>query len=705
MMISHGYKLIFSTPGRLLLFLCCGAAWLVSTPLMAAPAGVPVTPAANWRLETAPGDTVTLAAEGNSLRIKYDVDLRAIHQVTHQAYRQGAFRLYLTHPLVLTPAQTRVIFDASGIVRPFFYFGQQFVPLVRDAHGELLLYQPNPYPNLQSGNAKWSRWMSSYFYMADAGGSTPDVYEAEGGDHNDWPDGQLTFVGFQGQIRAETPGRRQGEFCLGPVSFGGKMVPYADPCLYADNILPGKGEYRVAVRVTNAFQGPSVREFVTPVSYDPAVLDSRRQRITVPLGPDDNYWIDYRIIDSEGKSVGGDALRYQVEGNPDAVPLPFLSGATAPAAGYLRINPAAHSDGIYAPNEPLTVTVRVFPHAAKTLTLSARLRQYEYDTTIAEKTVPVTFAGKPYVDVALPFTAQPGRDAYRLHLNLTRDGNTLEQQDYILGQRTDFRTPYPAPAGKIYDRDYVKKSSYFRFTYLEPDGVKLKSEAEAIANFNAFLDQSSQVTRYVTYMIDLADFEILPGVYNFSLLDRIMDAAAAHGCAITVRVGHAESQVQYVWQKNSGQYSFDGAKIIGHPYYGTYTQNYQSYTDSWLHAYRALYDRYKNHPGFQGYFIMKPGGEWTSGDWPLLGWIAGYESASRPAFRTYLQVVKGLTLPSLNTRWGTHYRSWDEVQAPQPEAGEWENTRLAPELGRLLRLQSFTGKKLVRESRAQHSRL
>jgi hypothetical protein len=92
-----------------------------------------------------------------------------------------------------------------------------------------------------------------------------------------------------------------------------------------------------------------------------------------------------------------------------------------------------------------------------------------------------------------------------------------------------------------------------------------------------------------------------------------------------------------------------------------------TYTACWLRAYRALYDRYRLHPGFQGYYLLQPAGEFTIEDKPWEGIVAGYEPPMRAAFRQHLQDTVGLTLERLNRRWDTHYRSWDEVPPPLPD--------------------------------------
>ncbi len=159
------------------------------------------------------------------------------------------------------------------------------------------------------------------------------------------------------------------------------------------------------------------------------------------------------------------------------------------------------------------------------------------------------FHGEAYQDIPIRLSGEAGRDAYRLQLAVRNGATTVDAQEYLLGRRTDLSKPYTPFPGKIADRDYVKQSAYFRLTYCLPDGGRPKTEDALVANFCAFLDEASQITRYVTYMIDPAEFEILPGVYDFHLLDRIMDAAAERGCAVTVRVGHATAHAVYLVEK------------------------------------------------------------------------------------------------------------------------------------------------------------
>jgi len=210
----------------------------------------------------------------------------------------------------------------------------------------------------------------------------------------------------------------------------------------------------------------------------------------------------------------------------------------------------------------------------------------------------------------------------------------------------------------------VKQSAYFRTTFT-PQGFG-KSEEEYVQQFRAYLDEATQMAPYVTCMIDLAQFEVLPGVYDMAVLDRMMDAAADRGAAITVRLAHVDQTASFRWLPYARQRSYDNTEVYQH-YYGCYSPVDAPYLDAWLRANRALYDRYKTHPGFQGYYLMMPGGEWSAVlDKPYMGILAGYDRAMKAAFRQYLQ-RSNYTLEALNARWGTAFPTWDAVESPLPD--------------------------------------
>jgi len=634
-------------------------------------------PLARWQVETKPGDTVGLRDAQGTLALDLDLDVKDTILHGHVTFNQATARLLLKQPIKLAPDQRRVIFEACGIdKKPEKESFLQLLPLIRDAEGEVLRYECYPAPHLLHGTTRWGTWCTRYLYGAEAGGATQNIFLADG-NGNAWPDGELTFLGFQVEIRPNAFGRQRHTLYLGDIHFGGMDMPYQHPFAYADALAQEPGEYRLAAEVAPSFQAPPIRQVATTFAYDPASQADRRRKISVPLGPDGCYWVRYQITNAAGRVVVGQTLRQNVVANPDPARPTAPALTEPPLLGYLRVNTERHVGGVYALGEPLAVDVRLFAKGAGALQLGWQLLPYGYPTVLEQGDQTVEFAaGRAFQDLVLKPQGDPQRDAYRLKLEVKRDGKVVDQQDYVLGRRTDFTTARSSRQGLVRGREYVKQAGYFRTTFAA-EGLG-KSEDDRVGQFVRYLDDASKIAPYVTYMIDLADFEILPGVYDFAVLDRVMDAAADRGCAVTVRTAHVDQMATFRWLPYSRQLSYDGTEIVQH-YYGCYSGVDPVFLNVWKRANRALYDRYRTHPGFQGYYLMMPGGEWAvMADKPWLGVVAGYEPPARQAFVNWLQQVAGLTLDQANARWGTGFKSWAEVTPPKPrfETGTKPDTRV-----------------------------
>jgi hypothetical protein len=258
--------------------------------------------------------------------------------------------------------------------------------------------------------------------------------------------------------------------------------------------------------------------------------------------------------------------------------------------------------------------------------------------------------------------------------------NTLDRFVYYLGKVTAFDVPYSPRKGiKRRDRNAVLQEAYFRMTFEMHNGAR--DENHMVQKFATFLQQVQPITRDVTYQIDIRDFEVLPGVYDFAPVDRVMDAAADQGCSVTIRLDHCDQSGGncYRWVRYARQRNFDGAEAGGHAWYGSFSLADDEYLKFYLRAFRAFHERYREHPAFQGYQIFNIGGEWAVLDQPWRGLFGGYEPPMTPAFRRYLKETLSLSLEQLNKRWGTQLASWDDVVPPLPDfsRGKLPDLRMA----------------------------
>lgn len=633
-----------------------------------------------WQLQMQePGvDKVQLKEAQGCLEIDYDVNVNGQYQVTNRVFNQKSFFLILKKPIAVTPQDSRVLFETLGseMRHPHDRTNQVMVsPVLMDEHDERLVYVPDYFPQLKPQSPGWHAWMTSAFYTTEAGGAAQDIYEAFGGDNNAWPDGKLHFVGFRVDVRRNEPGQKKGSIFLSNIALAPIKIKVNEPYFYADNVLKDEGTYTLAATVRNTFQATPVSETITQIKFDPNDQNARRQRVAIELGPNDNYWINYQIRDAKGDLIDQDVMRYQVIGSDVTKTLAPVDVSKAPVSGNMRINPLANTQGVYEPGQPMDVTVRLFPKGLTGLTLQWELLQCLYPGHLDGGAIDVPAGNKPFQDLRITRPWMEGRNAYQLKITVKQGPKRIDEQIYFLGRKTDITQQYNSRQGMILDRDYVKKFSYNRTTFIYYDGFKPSSEDQALDFFKQMCDQTSTISRYMTYMIDLRDFEVLPGVFDFALLDKVMDAAADRGMALTIRYAHTDRQGMYRWLKYLRQHSSEGMEI-SEPSYGGFSLTDERVVEMWMQAYKATALRYANHPGFQGFYLMQPAGETVMQDQPWAGVVAGYDPTIRPMFTKYLREILGLSLEQVNKRWGKAYHNWDEIDLPMP----WMDLGAVPDL-------------------------
>lgn len=633
-------------------------------------------PVSKWIVKTSGKAELSAREENGTLRLDFNIRPDRLERSGHRVFYLGEADLLLKDPQELSPETERILFEFSNSpVRSDCEITLR--PLVRDSDGEIFIFQPHAFPHLNSGGKTWGTWITSSFYSGEAGAPTHDIYSIEGKTKNYTPDGTLAFLGFKLTLRRYTANNPKaaekkplrGSVHLGDFQLFGQRIPYSHPFAYADAFLTERGVFEFAVQIRNHFQAAPVSEFRKTLSFDPNNPASRRQKLVFPLGPDDNYWIDYQITDSKGGVVKSGFLRQQVLNNPDRTPLKPVNTRTPPSIGYLRINPDHQTCGVYRRPEAPVIELRIFPGEKRKLNLKWSLLAYDFPDVLDQGCSVLTFEGMSgkdsYRSLRITPRTLPDRDAYRLLAEVLDGGKTVDRQIYYFGFQTDPERRHDR-AGQTVDRREIKQHPYNRTTYLLPANAA-KNEAGAEQHFRSYLASSRQIAQSVTYMVDLVDFEVLPGVFNFAMLDRIMDAAADFGCKVTVRFAHLDRKGTnlYRWLKYSRQYNYDGTIAPGHPYYGAYAVTDPGTRKFWLSAYRALYNRYRSHTAFEGYYIMQPGGEWTVVDQPWMGTVTGYDPSGIAAFRAWMR--KRFSLAELNRRWNTSYRTWEEVTVPSPD--------------------------------------
>ena len=636
-----------------------------------------------WTVKTYhDGDVVTASEKDGVTEIDFRITPSVPRLQGCLPFTGGWADILFAEPRALDASDERILYEMSmpakcERTRVFL------LPLVRDEDGELFCYAAHPAPQLKAPkcawefSGAWTRLKTSGFYAGEAGAAAHDAYtiESEGVDFT--PGKRLEFLGFrlilkqmdQAWVGHDGPRLRTGKVYLGDVSVVGERIPYADPFTYADAFLPGKGTWKFAAQVFDEFQGRPIHETEETISYDPEDAASRRQKIQFRTGPDGCYWIKWQISGDDGAVAGSGEFRSEVYFNPDKTPAVYVDTAKPPVLGVMRVNQDHAGRGVYEPGETAKIEVRVFPKADAKAVLSWRLLPLQLENALDEGVVDVPApSASGFSTVTVVPKKFADRPAYRLLLTVSSGGRKVDEQTYFYGYRNAWPLARHDRAGLTPDRREYKKHPYNRTTFTPKGGVAgLKTEEKLMAYLRDFLANSRDMATSFTYMIDLRDWEVLPGVFDTYLIDHVFDLAADYGMKVTVRASHADKDNTnlYRWNKYVRQIASDGTLANGLPYYGAYSVLDVQNTSLWLDANRALHDRYAGHTAFEGYYIMEPGGESTVIDQPWDGTVSGYDPATAQGFRKWLEEKYG-TVSELNRRWGASLRDFCEADPPRP---------------------------------------
>lgn len=613
---------------------------------------------AGWRVQTyGDGDRVAVSEKDGVVDVSFSIEPRTLRATGCWRYLDGWADILFDSPLPLADATECIRFEQSMPLK-CDRTKVLLLPLVRDGDGEVFSFSVHEMMSLGVAKGRgalpfgaWTRVATPSFYAGEAGAPASDVFSLESAGVDFTPSGKLEFLGFRLKLRQEpkafkadeTDRRRDGRLFFAAVQPGDAKLPFTTPSVFADALLSKKGEYMVSAAVRNAFQAVPIHEFSKAVSFDPMDAASRRSRIEFPCGPDGCYWIDWQVSDNAGRVVNFGAYRADVYGSPDAAMPKPVDTKRPPAFGAMRVNPDHPGCGVYGADDTAEIRVRIFGDAVK---------------TVAWKVLPLTFSDvldEGVVSAAPEIAIVPkrfaDRPAYRLVIE-ARDaaGKTVDSQTYFYGFRNGLPLAGHDRAGSTVNRREYKKHPYNRTTYFFPSVPKGEpTEREYLAHYSQFLVNSVELATSFTYMVDLRDWEALPGVYDTWLLDHVMDMAADAGMKVTLRFAHGDKNESnlYRWNTYERQVGADGSVLMGHRYYGAYSVPDPKTQKFWLDAMRASHDRYASHTAFEGYYVMQPGGEWTAVDQPWKGTLSGYDPATRADFVRWQKERHGADCPAV----------------------------------------------------------
>ena len=629
---------------------------LTALVAFAAPLLSSATPVWTPHVESS-SDEVRLAnLQGGILRIDYSLALEKPRLSGCTRYTGGFVEIRLAEPLALGDEARHLVFELKASATPGGVVGY-LNPIIVDEDGERFVYAYRNAPQLDGVAGAWARRTTPDFYAGEAGAASQDVFELDGSVVDGLPGGDLKLIGFRLSLRRESGSvpRATGTFWLGDFAAVGERFGFEPPFVYADAIFPRGGEFRLVRQVLDRFQALPRVETEDTFRFDPACADYealRKAKIEFPVGADGIYRFRATVLDAQDVVRTDRTWSRQIFGSDRAPFSTRVASSERPKAGVLLVNPDDAACGVRERGDISPIELRLFPKAGEELSVSWHVMPcvctnvlYSGSGSVAGDSVAV------YQTLLVPVRALPGRDAYRLKVDVSRGGEAIARETYFFGFKSDPAARH-SRAGARTSRRALKSRPYNRTTFLPLGGEdNVYTEERILADVEEFLTRTENMSRHFTYMVDLKDFEVLPGVRDTYLLDRVLDLAADHGCGVTIRAAHCDlyGRNEYRWNSYSRQIASDGTVAAGHAYYGAYAVTDSRTVDFWLGFYRAIFDRYDGHTAFEGYYVMQPGGEWTVVDQPWDGTFTGYDQATEASFKAWC-AAEGLPVPEAAPR-------------------------------------------------------
>jgi hypothetical protein len=636
-----------------------GAAWAETTPMerLAGPGA--------WRVE---GDPLPLSSEAGWLAAGL---APAGGETRHD--------LLLTEPIVL-PDGHDVFFDAAlGTICPTLMNA-----LVRDADGHPFLFFTESYSTIQRGNFLGGRFRGGLdelgivrvrvpglaspvpesFRPLDAGHRTPvppfaflglrlerkealeqdtalylSNFRVTGADFRTEP----FYYGFKD---AEYFGAADGAPALRPTDFGR---------IWGDRHLLD-WELRATYDGQPLLCGNRTFEFA-PDDATPFKLRFAGA-LRLPALPEGTYWIRAKLrsgFQGEAPAFLRELeFRYDVFRNasPDPLPeAPIPAGARI-GAGHIRIAPERPSF-TWGAEEAWRTTVRFFDAAGCTARIEVAagdgrvLLAREHALDAGEATIPLDLSTLP-----------PG--AYTVTARLVSpSGATLDTLARLVGRRSRpsdaarFRRPADTPDWRDI-RDGPEQLVLFCPMIHDP--------ARTVEHYANLFDEmvASGVSRAAEIQTSWNECEPLQGVYDFSVIDGVLDEAAARGirCFVTFAPLAPPEWVPSHFTRDAEGYRFGHTAYLFHGGRFNLFQDPQGRRAA-LDYLRALVLHVRNHPGLLGYFYISE----HSGEAPWAGWYEGFDPDTLANFRAAMR-KRYRTIARANRAWGTAFGSFDAVRPP-----------------------------------------
>ncbi len=434
-----------------------------------------------------------------------------------------------------------------------------------------------------------------------------------------------------------------------------------DPLLYATDVLHGwGGTYHLDWELRDRYEGQPFLTGSRTWKVDPSSssiplrVQLRRDPIRIPVRNEGTYFLRAKMRSSfrEGGPSATKELEFRytvLKGEPPQKHSPI---PPSDRIGKSQIRIAYDRPGlIWKPEEPWILRFRVFDGSGMTAVLTVKRQSGK---TLLQKEYPVQ--GTPASFEADLNALPPG--AYLAVVELREGRWTRDRLERMIG------------------REFREETAPMRLPPGVPSALEVRDGKRPLALFAPMIHDKARTVYYYTRLMDemvragnTREFEIqtswpmlepLPGIYDFSVIDEILDEAAKRGLRAFVTMAPfftPEWMPAFYTQNAEGKrfghsvYLFHGGRqnIFQVPYL----------KERALKFLRAMTLHVRNHPALLGYFYISE----HSGEAPWADWYEGFDPWTRRNFRAAAE-KQYRTIENANRAWRTAFSSFSALEPP-----------------------------------------
>lgn len=260
--------------------------------------------------------------------------------------------------------------------------------------------------------------------------------------------------------------------------------------------------------------------------------------------------------------------------------------------------------------------------------------------------------------------------AYRIGAEI-RDGEIpYDRVERVVGKRarTDDVDAAPIP-GSVIPAEAVLSGKRALFHLADADRFgfgRFPLDTHWEQATKPFLQEAATVSRDVEVIVPWPLVEPLPGVYDWSAVDRYLDTAATNGLRVLIWASvRAEDYPEWMPAVPMANEEGDVFSHFAYLFHGMHPNYFHSKEVSGpcMRFFEAVARRYRSHPALDGYYLCME----HPGDAPFRDWYEGYSRESVDDFRRYSR-DQWRSLKAVNARWGTRFSAWKELAAPPRDA-------------------------------------